>query len=185
MSFTISLKFVFFVLNFFDFSLFLEIIIDRLIKNSFNVLFFDVFFKTNVFLYYFFILWVADKCFFLSIVFCYCCCNIYIYTRKFFETISFENCILFFCSIDIVMFFKKCEIKHWTYFIRFFEYFHFFALLSTCALRFNALFVCNWCIYMWYLFRFYYIDSSRVSLHNDRIFWHFCTFFRCDHILSN
>ena len=102
----------------------------------------------------------------------------------------FRNDVVF-CWHFVILFdkfcdvFKNYEIKHWAYIICFFKFFIFFVLLSTCAFMLDVLFVCIWCIYAWSLFRFYCIDLYRVFLHNDRISWHFYTFFQCDYIRNN
>ena len=59
-----------------------------------------------------------------------------------------------------------------------------YVLLSTFALRLDALSARNWCIYVWSLLRLYCIDSFRDFLHNDRTSWNSCTFFLCDQYLQ-
>ena len=186
--FLASLMFrLFFVINFFAVSLFLKIIIERLLKHSFSV--FNVF-KDLLSFFIAFSFFVSSlrvlffrKCFLLLLFLLLK--YLYLNSRFLRNKIVFKwhfVVLFYWCCCD----FDNCKIKHWAYIIYFFDSFHFFfVLLSTFALKLDVLFVRNWCIYVWFLFGLYCIDLFRDFLHNDRISWDFCTFFRCNYIRSN
>ena len=121
---------LFFVMNFFAISLFLEITIERLLKYFFNVFnvfknltsFFIVFsFSVSLFRIFFF-----DKCLLLLLLFLLLLLKYLYFDSRFLRNevvIRWHFVVLFHWCCRV---FDDCEIKHWAHVICSFDSFHFF-----------------------------------------------------------
>ena len=181
---------IIFIMNFFLIFLFSKITIEQLLKYSFNV--FNVFKNLTSFFIVFSFFVSLFRIFFFRQMFSFAVVVFVVVVEIFifrFEIFSKRNrySMTFCCLVSLML---SCFRWLWnkalsTCRMLFWLFSFLYVLSSTFVLRLDALFIRNWCIYVWSLFRLYCIDSSRGFLHNDRISWNSCTFFRCDHTYSN